>query len=490
MGILRKALVGVGLVVGAVVLLYVAGILQAPSAGIEDVGDWGNVSESETEVLTTVWVNNPNPVGVSLGSGLSASYRIDLNGVRMAEGEQTGLDLRPGNNTMTLHTTIRNENIPSWWVAYVRANETIDVTASGQVTADTGLSATAPVPGVNRTLLADATPVIDVLSATANQTSGTYTVTTGDVTDPGLLPGDRTTLTAGYRIERGWVTWGSVNDSTTTAAFHFVVSNPGDVPVPSDPDGFRLDLDMNDVDMFTAEDDALTTSTAVPDTLAPGERHVVDYTVTMDNEEIDDWFRSHVRRGERTDVEATLQLVFRPETLSGVEIAVPPEGATAVTCDMQTAILVDDQETSTTCTGPTGITEADLLAESGGADSGGEADGDDGGDGQSTATITDEPSTATASPTDAVELSPVISATPERGEAPLDVQFDASESSIAGTEIAEYVWRFRDGTPPESGERVQHTFRTAGSYQVELTVVGENGATASTTVTIDVESRF
>jgi LEA14-like dessication related protein len=501
MGILRKVVVGIVLVVAVVVGLYVAGVLQAPTVGVADIGDWGTVSEEETEIVTTVWVDNPNPVGASVGDGLSASYHIDMNGVRLAEGEKSGLAIQPGNNTVALRTNVQNENIAPWWVAFVQANETIDLTAGGTVTANTGLTATAGVPSVNRTLFADSTPVIDALSAAANESTGTYMAGTSDVTGDGPRDED---LTVGYRIERGWATWGPVDESTTTARFHFVVSNPGDVRVPAEPDGFRLHLVMNDVELFTAEGNALTLSNGAPETIPPGERRVVNYTVTMDNDKVDDWFRSHVRNDERTDVEANLQLVFRPDRVSGVEIAAPAGGVTAATCDLQTAILVDDQETETTCAGPAGVTEASLVTDS-------DSDESDGDTGDSVDDATDRVTNATDETADAVtnatdgttatvtdgvtdstdvELDPVAAASPESGETPLDVQFDATESTVTGTAVAEYVWRFDDGTPPARGDRVEHTFRTAGTHEVELTVVGENGNTASTTVTVEVEGRL
>ena len=77
-----------------------------------------------------------------------------------------------------------------------------------------------------------------------------------------------------------------------------------------------------------------------------------------------------------------------------------------------------------------------------------------------------------------------ISANPTSGVAPLVVAFDASGSQDPDGEIAAYRWEFGDGAIG-MGSTVSHTF-AAGSYVVRLTVVDEDGASATQTVGIEV----
>ena len=62
---------------------------------------------------------------------------------------------------------------------------------------------------------------------------------------------------------------------------------------------------------------------------------------------------------------------------------------------------------------------------------------------------------------------------PETGDV---VVFDASRSSDSDGQIAEYKWDFGDGTT-DSGVAVQHSYNTASTYAVLLTVKDNDGAT-------------
>ena len=75
-----------------------------------------------------------------------------------------------------------------------------------------------------------------------------------------------------------------------------------------------------------------------------------------------------------------------------------------------------------------------------------------------------------------------FSAEPRSGEAPLRVDFDATASFDPDGTISIYTWDFGDGTSG-SGVQVLHTYTTAGTYTVRLTVTDDDGASASRTVT-------
>jgi hypothetical protein len=78
------------------------------------------------------------------------------------------------------------------------------------------------------------------------------------------------------------------------------------------------------------------------------------------------------------------------------------------------------------------------------------------------------------------ELPPtaVASATPTSGAAPLTVSLSAQGSSAAQGSVASYSWNFGDGTIG-SGERVTHTYTSAGVYQPSVTITDTDGNVAS-----------
>ena len=78
-----------------------------------------------------------------------------------------------------------------------------------------------------------------------------------------------------------------------------------------------------------------------------------------------------------------------------------------------------------------------------------------------------------------------FTANPTSGIAPLEVAFDASNSSDSDGSITSYQWDFKDGNTG-TGETANHTFSSIGSYNVNLTVTDNDGATDSTTKTITV----
>lgn len=80
-----------------------------------------------------------------------------------------------------------------------------------------------------------------------------------------------------------------------------------------------------------------------------------------------------------------------------------------------------------------------------------------------------------------------ITATPDVGEPPLLVSFDASTSSDEDGGDLSYAWDFGDGTTA-IGVAADHEFTAEGQYVVTLTVTDEGGRTGTATKTIRVES--
>lgn len=66
------------------------------------------------------------------------------------------------------------------------------------------------------------------------------------------------------------------------------------------------------------------------------------------------------------------------------------------------------------------------------------------------------------------------------GQAPLEVNFDASASSDPDGSLVSYEWTFGDGGTA-SGVRVAHTYAEAGMFEIELTIKDDRDGEASAT---------
>lgn len=341
-----KALVaGVALLlVVSAVAVAAAGALGRPSVRVVDAGDWGQVTERRTEVVTALHVDNPTPVGLSVGRVLDVRYRIHLNDVTVARGQSRQIRLQSGTTRLRVRSTVRNERLVPWWVRFVRADETIHLRAEGRATIDAPfVDRSYAFTPVNRTYLSNSTPFMTALERAAASTEGRYTRSLP------YAPGPDGETTVGVVVENATASWGRVNRSHTTIRFRFRLHNPSRrVPVPATTDPVRMSVRANGVRLFSKQSASHTTSTISPDDLLrPGETETKTVTMTMPNDRVDEWFASHVRRGERSRVRTTVQLVVR--TGPGREpIRIPKDGV-HYTCHVQTALFVDDQRTETTC---------------------------------------------------------------------------------------------------------------------------------------------
>ena len=89
------------------------------------------------------------------------------------------------------------------------------------------------------------------------------------------------------------------------------------------------------------------------------------------------------------------------------------------------------------------------------------------------------PSNKNQPPTPLISLSSVL------GVPPLTVSCDASLSTDFDGSITDYMWKFDDDTAAV-GSSLQHTFATLGKHRVTLTVIDDQGASTSSTQTVNV----
>jgi PKD repeat protein len=105
-----------------------------------------------------------------------------------------------------------------------------------------------------------------------------------------------------------------------------------------------------------------------------------------------------------------------------------------------------------------------------------------------TVTVTDangdtDSDTVTIQAADNSQPAVTASADTTTGAAPMSVSFSASASG--GNAPLTYTWYFGDGTSPQSGQSVSHTYNNIGVYDAQVVVTDADGDTASDTIQIN-----
>ncbi|HWH80590.1 MAG TPA: glycoside hydrolase family 44 protein [Candidatus Binatus sp.] len=109
--------------------------------------------------------------------------------------------------------------------------------------------------------------------------------------------------------------------------------------------------------------------------------------------------------------------------------------------------------------------------------------------GSFTVTLPAQSITLLVLPAASSNLSPVaaMTAMPTSGVAPLTVTFNGSGSTDSDGNIVSYAWNFGDGATAAT-VTATHSYATPGNYSARLTVTDDQGASSSTTTTIQVSS--
>ncbi|WP_232701514.1 LEA type 2 family protein [Halobacterium wangiae] len=277
--IVATVVFGLGLTVGGA---FLAGVVGVPS--VERIDNrFGDVNETDTAIETDLVVHNPNPVGVRLGN-MDVNYTVTMNDVAMAQGTKRGVGIGTGNSTVNLTTYLQNERIPAWWTSHIRNGEHTDLAVSANVKSGTlGRSAT----------FQPATESIDTDLVGEFNSSEDRPVNSNMalVDDPVVV------------IRQTNASWGTVTDSETPIRIEFGVYNPKATPVAISNVGY--DITMNDVQMGSGETEETET--------IPGKTYrVVETRTVIDNEQLDDWWVSHVENDQTTELRIDFYAEIEP----------------------------------------------------------------------------------------------------------------------------------------------------------------------------------
>jgi LEA14-like dessication related protein len=384
LGTLRVVLVALGLVTASVGGAFALGVVGAPSVQTVE-NRFGDVTNRTTVIETDLVVNNPNPVGVQLG-GTTIDYTVTMNDVAMAAGTKEGLDVATGDTTLNFSTRMQNTKIPDWWVTHLRNGEVTNVTVDADVR--TSLLG-------NRTFDFQQGQQVetDIIGAFESDETRPVNANRPLVSDPILY------------INRTEAQYGTVTEARTPIVTDFVVYNPKAQPYAITEVGYEVT--MNDIHVGEGRTNE---SYVIPG----GTTETIRTTPTIRNERLDEWWVSHLRNDQVTELR--IDFYAKVELPTGNEIRIPLDALTyerSIETDIfgneegTNASASDPGETSTGSEGSTGTASATATPTP--TDDGGVVD---------TATPTDTATdgglggTPTATPTTDAPSTPAPTATP------------------------------------------------------------------------------
>ena len=267
----RIAATALGVVAIALVAAVALGLVGVPSVeGVDN--EFGEVNDTTTVIVTDLAVDNPNPFGTGF-LGASAEYTVRMNGVPMANGSKEDLDLDPGENDVRLRTYMDNERIPDWWVTHVRNGEQTAVAIDARIRSD----------AAGRSVPVERTETVNTSMIERFDSNETRSVDADSrIFDDPVLYVNET---------RG--EWGDVTDEETPMRATFVAYNPKDVPYVVTE--MRYEITMNGVVVGegTSQREYV---------IEPRSSEAIETRTAIRNERLDDWWVTHLRNDEVTDL--------------------------------------------------------------------------------------------------------------------------------------------------------------------------------------------
>lgn len=310
------------LLTGVVAGYYGYQTAQESEFGIEDQGSW-QVNGEDVSVVSSFWIDYQGPIDLDF-DWLEISAAISLGDIDLVSGEKKGVIIEEGNNTVTIETELNVAEIDNWWVNHMSQEEIS--TASIYVGIESHHEYISFDFGREVFSTDVNTNIEGTLNNALNSVEDVYQYDSG-------YPGSEEIEIVSIDLEIGEVT-----ESNTELIFTTDIRNLNDYPIPS-PD-FEGSLVMNNLELLDWDrGDAEYINRPADGTIAPGQTGRVTFAVEMSNEDIPEWFISHVDNNEFTEGHLDIKMFFDFDDAG--QLVIPGDG---MRCpfEFQTDILVDE----------------------------------------------------------------------------------------------------------------------------------------------------
>ncbi|MFB6179650.1 MAG: LEA type 2 family protein [Halorientalis sp.] len=270
-----------GLLVVVGVLGFLFGVFGVPGvAGVQN--SFGPVNNTTTVIDTNLTVSNPNPIGVSLG-GTSINYTVNMNDVRMASGHKEGVQVGTGNSSLTFRTSMDNDKIPAWWRSHIANGEHTQVQINATVRSSMLGGRTITVPQQKQIQT-------DIIGQFNSDETRPIDANQALVEDPVLYVNE---TSAQWDTE-------NLSKARTPINMSFTVYNPKSYPYAVSELGYTIT--MNNITVGNG-------SSSDVGTILPGQTRRLQTNTAIQNQHLDEWWVSHLRRNQVTDLRIDFYLV-------------------------------------------------------------------------------------------------------------------------------------------------------------------------------------
>jgi LEA14-like dessication related protein len=239
------------------------------------------VTQDETTVRSDIVVNNPNPIGIAVGSA-RLELTVRLNDVVVGHGESADINLDRGESSTTVVTTFSNSRLTEWWASHLADGEHTDWDVDVRLaTSMFGRGVSARVLDVQGQF---ETSLLQQIEA---------------VRPPPLMIG-------GYGVEfvETDLEWGDSSAQKSSVEGRLMVKNNTPVDVTVSRLGF--DLVMNDVIVGHGE-------TQPDQVIAASQTSAVTADMEIDHSAMVRWWPTHIAEHEQSTLQARVSVVVEAQ---------------------------------------------------------------------------------------------------------------------------------------------------------------------------------
>lgn len=243
---------------------------------------WGRVTDDATALETSATLDTPDGRFADL-LRMEIDQRVTINDVEVADDRTTVSDLERGEDAVTLTTHLDTDAVPRWWARHVNRGEQSEVVAAPRATVDVGATR------------------VDADLATRTDTVETDMLSgMNGERDEEVRAGGRTVLT----VERVDSRWGRATPETAPIETETTVTNEAETT-----------LEITDVRYVVTLNGVVLADRTAPDTyvVGPNARETLDLTMRLDNGKMDEWWVTHVRDGEQSRLDVTVEATVRTQ---------------------------------------------------------------------------------------------------------------------------------------------------------------------------------